>query len=99
MSKKNAGLIEPETALCAISFSSVYDNVVYPQYEIIVEEGCDLGVDDEGQKILGEYDPLSNIAYIDDAISEESNDPRRTFTLWHEVGGHGVLQDTVSFFL
>lgn len=78
-----------QTRLVCISFDAVYDNLIYPEYEIGLIEDEDLGVSDTGEKILGRYDPHSNTAYIDHSLR---NDPRRAFTCWHEVAGHGVLQ-------
>lgn len=73
-----------------ISFDSVYEHLIYPEYEIDLIEDEDLGYDSEsGEKIFGRYDPTANEAFIDPCLR---NDPRRTFTLWHEVGGHGILQ-------
>ena len=78
-----------QTRLICISFDAVYDNLIYPEYEIRLIEDEDLGVGENGEKILGRYDPHSNTAYIDHSLR---NDPRRVFTCWHEVAGHGVLQ-------
>ncbi len=75
-----------------ISFDHVYENYIYPTYEIRLEEDCDLGCDTQGKKILGTYDLQTNTAYIDASLGPGSRDPRRVFTCWHEVGGHGVLQ-------
>lgn len=92
LSKQYAMSVEPELALLATSFDAVYENVIYPNYGIELIETEDLGHDDDGQKILGEYCPLTNKAYIDVSLHPKSKDPRRAFTCWHEVGGHGVLQ-------
>lgn len=78
------------TPLMAISFDAVYEQVIYPDYGISLEESEDLGYDDRGEKILGKFDPIANTAFID--VSLHAKDPRRPFTCWHEVGGHGVLQ-------
>ncbi|MCA9078864.1 MAG: hypothetical protein KDA93_27825, partial [Planctomycetaceae bacterium] len=75
-----------------ISFDVIYEDYIYPEFEIRLVENCQLGVDDTGCKILGQYETESNTVFIDECISAQTNDPRRTFTLWHEVGGHGVLQ-------
>lgn len=73
-----------------ISFDSVYEHLIYPEYEIDLIEDEDLGYDPvSGEKIFGRYDPTANEAFVDPCLR---NDPRRTFTLWHEVGGHGILQ-------
>lgn len=73
------------------SFDRVHELVIEPTYSVTVEEDCDLGDTKEGP-ILGAFDPIANIARIDRRISRGSSDPRRTFVLWHEVAGHGVLQ-------
>jgi hypothetical protein len=75
-----------------LSFNQVYETVIYPKYEIEIVEDEDLGVDEDGKKILGCFDIEHDRAYIDPSLARERSDPRRTFTLWHEVGGHGVLQ-------
>jgi hypothetical protein len=72
-----------------LSFDAAYNEFIYPKYDITLTEDQDLGIDDAGNKILGSFDPLDNAAFIDVSLSD---DPRRTFTCWHEVGGHGLLQ-------
>lgn len=72
-----------------LQFERAYEELIYPNYGIALDEEENLGVDEAGQKILGFFEPWSNKAYIDVSLRD---DPRRTFTLWHEVGGHGVLQ-------
>jgi len=77
-------------ALLSISFDAAYEQVIYPTYGIGLVDTEDLGVDAiNGDKILGKYDPIENVAYIDRTLM---HDPRREFTCWHEVGGHGILQ-------
>ena len=76
-------------AIWHISFDTAYNEIIYPTHGISLIEDADLGYDEQGQKIFGKYDPLENAAYIDVSLK---NDPRRAFTCWHEVGGHGVLQ-------
>ena len=92
LTKRWARHVGPDIGLVLTSFDAIYNEIIYPEYEIKLKENCDLGFDEEGVKILGEYDWMENVAYIDQAINEETSDPRRAFTLWHEVGGHGVLQ-------
>jgi hypothetical protein len=79
-------------ALLGMSFDRFYESVIYPDYGIVLEEGCDLGFDADGSKILGQFEPASNKVYIDASLNRSLQDPRRTFTLYHEVAGHGVLQ-------
>ncbi len=76
-------------AVLGTRFDHVYEQVIYPKYEIGLVEHIDLGVDEQGAKIFGYFDPRENVAYIDVSLR---NDPRREFTCWHEVGGHGILQ-------
>lgn len=73
-------------------FYDVFNRVIYPNYGIKVIENCNLNHDSTGAMNLGCYYPLKNRCEIDACIGPNSNDPRRTFTLWHEVGGHGILQ-------
>lgn len=81
-----------ELSQIANSFDLCYEEFIYPQYEIVVEEECDLGHSSTGEKVLGKYLPSQNLALIDASISRRSGDPRREFTLWHEVAGHGISQ-------
>lgn len=92
ISRQYALQIEPELALMAVSFDGAYEQVIYPDFGIVLVEDQDLGFDDQGKKILGEYDPWENTAFIDVSLHPTTRDPRRTFTCWHEVGGHGILQ-------
>ncbi len=92
LSIEYATTVDHDLALLSIGFDAIYDNVIYPQYEIALDESRDLGFDEAGYKILGEYNPFDNIAYIDPTIGPTTRDNRRVFTLWHEVAGHGVLQ-------
>lgn len=76
-------------ARLGIPFDRVYEEVIYPEWEIELVEHIDLGKDSFGNKILGKYVPDENVAFIDSTLR---HDPRREFTCWHEVGGHGILQ-------
>lgn len=89
---KYARSVGNERAQLGISFDLVFDNVIYPEYEIELVDDKDLGEDDEGSKILGCFDPVNNTAYIDACLQPSTHDRRRAFTCCHEVGGHGVLQ-------
>ena len=71
-------------------FDTMYEEIIYTRYGIVMDESRELGTDSKGTKILGEYFPRENIAAID--LSQKNGDPRRTFTRYHEVVGHGVLQ-------
>jgi hypothetical protein len=73
-----------------LHFDDVFEQAIYPLYGIQLDESRDLGTDPQtGKKTLGEFLPEENIAFIDRSLKD---DPRRIFTLWHEVAGHGVLQ-------
>lgn len=73
-----------------LKFERVFESVIYPQFEITLHDRFDLGADDDAHQILGEYDWVENIVYIDRSLGQGSADPRRTFTCWHEIG-HAVL--------
>lgn len=75
-----------------LCFDDVYDKVIHPQYAIELIDDQHLGFDAKGHKVLGRFDIEENIAYLDSTIGIRSGDPRRAFTCWHEVGGHGILQ-------
>jgi hypothetical protein len=81
-----------ENALLGMNFDILYEHVIYPDYGVLFEDGCSLGFDADGNKILGQFEPGSNTAFIDAELSPDLKDPRRVFTLYHEVAGHGVLQ-------
>jgi hypothetical protein len=81
-----------EVARLGINFQVVYEEVIYPDFGIELQEGLDLGFDDSGKKLFGRFLPMENIVQIDRIISDDPNHPQRAFTYWHEVGGHGVLQ-------
>jgi len=74
-----------------LSFDDIYEAVIYPQHEVILERNVDLGVDDFGVPILGQYLPKEMTALVDRKLSE-TGDPRLPSVSWHEAGGHGVLQ-------
>lgn len=71
------------------SFEELFDSVIYPTYQIELIEDAPLGFAPGGGEILGAYDPEANRAFISPCLK---NDPRRIFTCFHEVVGHGVLQ-------
>jgi hypothetical protein len=75
-----------------LQFDDFYVRLIFPEFHISLYEDEDLGVDSDGHKLLGRYSVQSNAAHLDQTISRESGDPRRIFTCWHEVAGHGVLQ-------
>jgi len=81
-----------EVARLGINFQVVYEEVIYPDFGIELQEGLDLGFDDSGKKLFGRFLPMENIVQIDRIISDDPKHPQRAFTNWHEVGGHGVLQ-------
>ena len=74
--------------MLSMSFEAIYEQLIYPDYGIVLEDKYDLGYDNDGIKILGKYDSKENVAFIDRSVSEK--DPRRSFTCYHEVGGHAV---------
>lgn len=83
--------VGPEHVLnCGINFDEVYDALIYPLYGINIVKDEDLGVDDSGEPILGRFLPRENTAFVDNKLFE-THDPRRVFTEWHEVVGHGIL--------
>ena len=81
-----------DEARLGISFQAVYEELIYPDYGVELQEGLDLGVDESGNKIYGKYLAMENVVQIDRIISHDHNHPQRAFTYWHEVAGHGVLQ-------
>lgn len=81
-----------DLAILGMNFDRFYEHVIYPDYDVQIEENCNLGYDADGSKILGQFEPASNTVYIDSVLATEERDPRRTFTLFHEVAGHGALQ-------
>lgn len=72
-------------------FNDLYEHVIYPDYEIEIVENARLGVASDGLKILGQYGPVESCALLDETIGVRSGDRRRVFTIYHEVGGHGIL--------
>lgn len=75
-----------------LHFLDFYEKVLYPRFKIDFYVDCDLGADADGNRLLGRYDVEANAAYLDISMSCELGDPRRIFTCWHEVAGHGALQ-------
>ncbi|MGD0460962.1 MAG: hypothetical protein ABSB74_00595 [Tepidisphaeraceae bacterium] len=75
-----------------LHFDDVYEKLLFPKFNIDLYEDDDLGKDADGNQLLGRYDVADNAAHLDRSISREANDPRRIFTCWHEVAGHGALQ-------
>jgi hypothetical protein len=90
LTKKYAWQSNLEVGVFAINFDAIYEQIIYPDYGIELRDDLNLGFDADGSKILGQFDPASNTAFIDASLTY--NDPRRTFVCWHEVGGHGILQ-------
>jgi hypothetical protein len=75
-----------------LHFDHFYETLLFPKFKTDLYEDCDLGKDAEGNQLLGRYDVQHNAAHLDCSVSRELNDPRRIFTCWHEVAGHGALQ-------
>ena len=73
-----------------LNFDDAYDSVIYPRYEIAMDRNIDLGVDDDGIEIFGQFLPHHNVALISRNLIVR-NDPRLLFTTIHEVVGHGIL--------
>jgi hypothetical protein len=75
-----------------INFDHIYDNFIYPNYGISLEEGDDLGYDDDGEKVLGFFDATTNTISLDGALNnrDELIHAKRVFTAWHELG-HAIL--------
>ena len=73
-----------------INFHEIYDAVIYPRVEVQLDMTRYLGQDEDGDLILGQFDPYKNIAYINKQLIDD-NDPRLIFTIFHETGGHGVF--------
>jgi hypothetical protein len=80
--------------LFTINFDYIYENYIYPEFGIELKEGCKLGCDDAGEKILGAFDVERNVVYLDRVLDDRKELVRhkRVFTCWHEVGGHAILQ-------
>lgn len=75
-----------------LRFRELYERVIWPRYRITIQEDVDLRLACDGNGALGMYIPTDKVALISGSMSERLCDPRRTFTLYHEVCGHGVLQ-------
>jgi hypothetical protein len=75
-----------------LHFDDVYEKLIFPKFGIDLYEDEDLGVDAKGRKLLGRYDVKAKAAHLDRVIARDSDNPRRIFTCWHEVAGHGALQ-------
>lgn len=84
-----ARCVGDDFAMLGMNFDVIFEEYIYPEYEIELVEDQDLDVDENGEKILGLFQPEFNRVFIDPSLK---GDPRRVFTLWHEVGGHAVLQ-------
>jgi hypothetical protein len=73
-------------------FVDVYTSVLRPVYGFELRENVALGVAPNGQKHLGGYDFLTKTVFADAIAGPVSGNPKRTFMLYHEAVGHGVLQ-------
>lgn len=78
--------------LFTICFDHIYEQFLYPEFGIGLDEEQDLGEDDIGLKVLGCYDALQNKIYLDKSFKNRSEllYRKRTFTAWHEVA-HAIL--------
>ena len=73
--------------LRGIEFNHFYEAVIKPKYGIEIIEDYQLRPSIEGIPRLGTYNIPNNFA----VIAIETSDPRRDWTLYHEVVGHGLL--------
>src|SRR4051812_22864053 len=80
-------LVGRERASLGMDFDRVFEELIYPKYEVDLIDNIDLGRDEFGKRILGQYDPLTNNLFFDPMLR---GDPRRVFTQWHEIG-HVIL--------
>ena len=64
----------PDPVLLTINFDHIYENYIYPEYGIGLEEDCSLGCDEAGNKILGRFDLEDNVAYIDAVLDRRNRD-------------------------
>ncbi len=71
-----------------IDVQELYENVIYPEYEIAVIKGVDLGEYD-GKKVLGKTILSGKEVLIDQSISDSRN-PEFAWTTAHEIG-HALL--------
>lgn len=75
-----------------LNFDLVFDEHIYPEWEVSIEEDCELGSDDNGKKVLAKTVVRMGklCILIDRCLHPNRHDPRRTFTCWHELG-HVIL--------
>lgn len=80
---------QPEAVkkLNGIEFGHFYEAVIKPRYGIEIIEDYELTPSIEGIPRLGTYNIPKNYA----VIALQRPDPRRDWTLYHEVIGHGLL--------
>lgn len=74
-------------ASLGIDLKYVYEELIYPRYEVKLIDHLDLEKDEYGDEILGKYDPITNHLFLTCWLR---NDSRYVFTFWHELG-HVVL--------
>ncbi len=71
-----------------INMQDMYESVIYPEYEIVLITGVDLGEHD-GNKILGKTIMHEKKIFIEQSISD-NNHPEFAWTVAHEIG-HALL--------
>lgn len=81
--------VGPDLARLGISFDAVYEEYIYPEFGIELDEDQELPVHATGEQCLGAFDPIPNRVCIHAELSRR-RDPRREFTGWHEIG-HAIL--------
>jgi len=68
-----------------INIQDIYENVIYPDYEVKLITCVDLGCVN-GYKVLGKTLIADDEILIDPSIADDVNSPEYAFTLAHEIG-------------
>ncbi len=77
------------------NLKDIYEEAIYPRYEIIIREDIPLGWQ-QRTKLLGKAICGENTALIDPSIAEITGDNRYIFTLAHEFG-HLILHKDSTY--
>lgn len=72
------------------AFSLFYEQYAKPLLGVRLIDGVDIDQPDDGSEVLGRYIPSLDLIQISTIVGPGSADPRRAFTLWHEMG-HAIL--------